>query len=158
MLEWLGAGSLMTAAGIFSIHMIREHRKKLLELEAFFDMISCIRDNIEHLMKPLPEIFQNYNHTYLDSCGFLKNVRETNLQQAWETYVFSCGAEAFRLIDEFIRNIGKGYRTEELRLCEYTLGRLRKLMDHVQADTANQLKLYKTVPMMFALSLILILI
>ncbi len=158
MFKWLGAGSLMTAAAIFSICLIREHRKKLLELEAFFDMISCIRDNIEHLMKPLPEIFQNYNHTYLDSCGFLKNVRETNLQQAWEKYTCSLGGESFRLIDEFVRNIGKGYRTEELRLCEYTLGRLRKLMDHVQADTANQLKLYKTVPMMFALSVILILI
>ena len=31
-------------------------------LEAFFDMISCIRDNIEHLMKPLPDIFQIIHH------------------------------------------------------------------------------------------------
>lgn len=157
MLEWFGAGSLITAAGILSVNLIREHRNRLLELEALFDMISYIRDNIEHLMKPLPDIFRNYNNTYLESCGFLETVRKGNLLQAWETHHFSISREAFRLIDEFIRNIGKGYRTEELRLCEYTLGRLRKLLDHVQADTVNQLKLYRTVPMMFALSVILIL-
>ena len=158
MLKCLGAASLIAAAWMVSSSLIRNYKTRLREMEVLYDMISYIRDNIEHLMKPLPEIFQSYSNTYLESCGFLPAVRLKGLQQAWEGQTFTVSGETSRLINEFILNIGSGYRTEELRLCEYTLGRLRKLLDHTQADTTNQLKLYKTVPMMFALSMILILI
>ncbi len=158
MIEWLGTGSLMIAAWLFSTVLIRDQRNRLREAEALYDMVSCIRDNIEHLMKPLPEIFQNYTNTYLESCGFLPTVRKSDLRTAWTEHTFAVSGETYRLIDEFIRNLGSGYRTEELRLCEYTLGRLRKNLDHMQGDAVNQRKLYKTVPMMFALSIILILI
>ncbi len=159
MLDIFGAVSLISAALMISSSLIREYKTRLHELEALYDMIAYIRDNIEHLMKPLPEIFQNYSNPYLENCGFLPAVRLKGLKQTWEEgQTFTLSGEACRLIDEFIRNIGSGYRTEELRLCEYTLGRLCKILDHTQTDTENQLKLYKTVPMMFALSIILILI
>lgn len=158
MLEWIGAGILVASAWFVSAGLIRDHKTGLQELEALYDMISYVRDNIEHLMKPLPDIFETYTNDYLETCGFLPAVRQTDLRQAWDVQAFAITGEARHLVHDFIQNIGSGYRTEELRLCEYTIGRLRGILDHARADTANQLKLYKTVPMMFALSVILILI
>jgi len=158
MLEWIGAGILIAAAWCVSAGLIRDHKTGLRELEAWYDMISCIRDNIEHLMKPLPDIFQTYTNDCLETCGFLPAVRRTDLRQAWDGQTFTLTGEAYRLIRDFVRSIGSGYRTEELRLCEYTLGRLHGILERARADDANQRKLYKTVPMMLALSVILILI
>lgn len=156
--KWLGAGILMLSAWLTGTGLIREHQNRLRELEALYDMISCIRDNIEHLMKPLPEIFRIYTNPYLETCGFLAEAKKNGLRRAWENHTTSVSGEAGQLIEEFTRNIGNGYRTEELRLCEYTLDRLRKILDHTRTETANQRKLYRSVPMLFALSVILILL
>lgn len=156
--EWIGAGILLAAAWLVSAGLIRDHKTDLQELEALYDMIAFIRDNIEHRMKPLPDIFETYTNAWLESCGFLPAVRRTDLRQAWEEQIVSVTGDARSLVEDFVRNIGSGYRTEELRLCEYTLSRLRGILEQTRADTANRLKLYKTVPMMVALSVILILI
>lgn len=157
-LELIGAGIVIVSALFLSTGLIRDYRINLRELDALYDMISYIRDNIEHLMKPLPDIFRTYTNEYLETCGFLPSVRQTDLRQAWNGQTFAIDGEAYVLVSDFISNIGGGYRTEELRLCEYTLGRLRGIIDKTRNESANKIKLYKTVPMMFALSVILILI
>lgn len=156
--KWIGAGIVITAAWLFSIGLIRDHRKILRELEALCDMIQYIRDNIDHLMKPLPEIFGSYRNDYLETIGFLPQVRHAGLKQAWNEQSFAFSGEPFLLLSNFIRTIGNGYRTEELRLCDYTITRLNETLEHLRRDSSNRLKLYKTVPTMFALSIILILI
>lgn len=158
MIEWIGGGILLVAAWLISSDLINNYKTKLCELEALYDMISYIRDNIEYRMKPLPDIFNGYGNEYLEHCGFLEAVRKTDLSQAWLTQKFALSGEAYRLIQDFIKEIGGGYQTEELRLCEYTLVRLHDILEKIHEDSANQLKLYRTVPMMFALSIILILI
>lgn len=156
--ELVGAGIVILSALFISTGLIRDYKNNLRELESLYDMILYIRDNIEHFMKPLPDIFRTYTNEYLESCGFLPSVRQTDLRQAWNGQTFAIDGEANILITDFIHTIGSGYRTEELRLCEYTLGRLRGIIDKSRAESGNKIKLYKTVPMMFALSVILILI
>lgn len=157
-LELTGAGIVILAALFLSTGLIRDYKANLRELEALYDMISYIRDNIEHLMKPLPDIFRTYTNDYLETCGFLPAVRKTDLRQAWANHRFSVAGEAHTLIEDFIETVGSGYRTEELRLCEYTLTRLSGIIEKSRAESANKIRLYKTVPMMLALSVILILI
>ena len=156
--KWIGAGIVLIAAGMLSIGLTREHKDILRELEALCDMVQYIRDNIDHLMKPLPDIFISYQNDYLETIGFLPQIRHIGLEEAWNEQSFSLSEEVFFLLSDFIRSIGSGYRTEELRLCDSTLTRLKENLDRIHRDSANRLKLYKTVPVMFALSVILILI
>lgn len=158
MIELIGGAILLLAAWLISSDLIGNYKIKLRELEALYDMITYIRDNIEYRMKPLPDIFNLYQNEYLEQCGFLPTVRKTDLSQAWTVQKFKLKGEAYQLIQDFIKEIGCGYQSEELRLCEYTLERLHNILDKIHADSANQLKLYRTVPVMFALSIILILI
>ena len=85
-------------------------------------------------------------------------MRRTDLRHAWDGQTFAVSGEARELVQEFVRTIGNGYRAEELRLCEYTIGRLRGILDRARTDAAGQLRLYRTVPMLLALSVILILL
>ncbi len=158
MIKWLGIGFILIAAWLFSIGLIREHRNVLRELEALSDMVQYIRDNIDHLMKPLPDIFVSYRNDYLESTGFLPQIRHIGLKRAWNEQDFYLYGEPFLLLSDFIHTIGSGYRTEELRLCDYTLTRLHETLESRRRDSSNRLKLYKTVPTMLALSIILILI
>ena len=158
LVKWIGSGTIIVAAWLFSISMIHSHKKILRELEALSNMVQYIRDNIDHLMKPLPDIFLSYQNDYLETIGFLPRIRHTSLKQAWEEQSFSFSGESVLLLSEFVRTIGSSYRTEELRLCDYTLTRLNEMLEHLRRDSSNRLKLYKTVPTMFALSVILILI
>ena len=73
--KWIGAGIVLIAAGMFSIGLTREHKNNLRELEALCDMVQYIRDNIDHLMKPLPDIFISYQNDYLETIGFLPRIR-----------------------------------------------------------------------------------
>ncbi len=157
-IELTGAAIVIVAAILASFRLIYEYKTNLRELEALYDMISYIRDNIEHLMKPLPEIFASYSNEYLESCGFLSVVRESDLKQAWKGQVFRVKGEAYTLTTDFVNSIGSGYRTEELRLCEYTLRRFYDIIEKTRAESKNKIKLYKTVPILLALSVILILI
>ena len=156
--ELIGAGIVLLSAMFVSAGMIRDYKNDLRLLGALYDMILYIRDNIEHFMKPLPDIFQNYSNEHLETCGFLKSVRETDLQQAWTERPWQLNREADSVMLDFVQTIGSGYRAEELRLCEYTLERLRGILEKSRTESAGKIKLYRTVPVLFALSVILILI
>lgn len=157
-LEFTGAGIILVSALLLSLGLIRDYRNSLRELEALHQMITYIRDNIDHFMKPLPEIFQTYKNEYLEACGFLPNVRRTDLRQAWDGQTFTLSEDTRTLLTTFVYQIGNGYREEELRLCDYTLTRLNGILEKKRSESKNKLKIYKTVPMLFALSVILILI
>lgn len=158
MIELIGGIILLLAAWLIGSDLINNYKTKSRELEALYDMVAYIRDNIEYRMKPLPDIFDVYTNEYLEHCGFLEAVRKTDLSQAWLAQKFALNGEAYRLIEDFIKEIGSGYQAEEVRLCEYTLARLHDILEKNHADATNQLKLFRTVPVMFALSIILILI
>ncbi len=155
--EFIGAGIVLVSALFLSFRLTRDHRAHLRELDAFYNMIVYIRDNIDHFMKPLPDIFQTYTNETLERCGFLPKVRKTDLSQAWRGQTFMISEECRTLLNDFCTQIGSGYRTEELRLCEYTLSRLHNILEKNRNELNNRLKLYKTVPLLFALSVILIL-
>lgn len=158
MVRYIGIYILLVASWAFSAELVRRHKRTLEELKALTDMISYVRDNIEYRMKPLPDIFNSYTEPYLEECGLLPAVRQTDLRQAWDKHTFSLTGEAYELVRDFVHEIGSGYRTEELRLCEYTLERLGGILDHARSESSDRQKLYRTVPIMFALSVILILL
>lgn len=59
------------------------------------------------------------------------------------------------IIRNFILEIGQGYREDALRLCEYTLTRLAEAEKKRSGAIGGEERMYRTVPLMFALSLVL---
>ena len=151
---------LLAASLVYGRSRISEERQKLREAEALIALVRHTAETIDHTLKPLPEIFGEYRNEVLQKNGFLAEVRSAGLRNAWENK-----EETFVLQDKdlkncfsvFCREIGRGYRKEELELCSLTLKRMNEAVGKLRQELSNREKLYRTIPPLMVMSLVLIL-
>lgn len=158
-IKTLGSATFVVAAIYYGAIMIREERSKLTTSDAICEMIRYVRDNIEHFMKPLPDIFASYRNDTLERIGFLSDVRENGLRDAQLDRYFGknyVDGEVFAVLADFCGKIGGGYRDDEIRLCDYAIARIEKRTAKMKDDFSSKTKIYRTLPPLFALSILLI--
>ena len=160
MREWIlkaaGAVLLLAAAGGYGLSRIREERLRLRELEAMAALVRTVRESIEHLSRPLPEIWARYADPFLEECGFLPVLREEGFAAALvRTGICSRDGDALR---EFAAALGKGYREEELALCRYTEERLEDRAQLLRKEAPARERLWRTIPWLAALSAVILLL
>ncbi len=153
-----GGGALLLAAVIYGRGKIAGLRRSCTELSAFTDLVRYIGDNIEHFMKPIPDIVASFRGEYLRSSGFMASAEEIGLRAAWEGSDFGFPSEAKDILSDFFASIGTGYASDELKLCAYTEKRLSAILEASEAESKNKERIYKTIPPMLAGSVVLILI
>ncbi len=155
-----GAGILLLASFIYGSCKVREGRRRLRETEAFLELVEYVTEGIEHGMKPLPEIFAEYGNGILEQNGFLQIVREKGIRQAWLTHENRFNPTKGKGIDQFsvfCREIGRSYRKEEMELCSLTKKRLEDELAAIRVDMKNREKMYRTIPPLMVMSLVLML-
>lgn len=156
-----GSATLVFSTIYYGAVMIREERSKLTTADAICEMMRYVRDNIEHFMKPLPDIFASYRNDALERTGFLADVRENGLKYAQIDRHFgknSVDTEVLAVLNDFCGKIGGGYRDDEIRLCDYSIAQIEKRTAKMKDDFSSKAKIYRTLPPLFALSVLLILI
>ena len=155
----MGTLILLMASVIYGSKKIAEERRRLREAEALADLVEHISGQIEYTMKPLPEILGAYQSEILASGAFTEVACTYGLGKAWDAYGFGIGlpdGDFKRIFRDFTREIGRGYRKEELELCSLTLKQLRTEIDKYKEDSLGREKLYRTLPPMMVLSVVLI--
>lgn len=154
----IGAAVLITSAVMWGIFKVRAERKTTDELEELCALVAFIGDNIAHLSRPLPEIFNEFRSNVLESCGFVDALRSGGMKAAVAS--LSCGesSEITREMSLFSEKLGMGYREEQTKLCNYTEGRLRTMLEERKKSLRDKEKLYRTIPVLLALSVILMFI
>ncbi|MBQ4354860.1 MAG: stage III sporulation protein AB [Clostridia bacterium] len=157
-LKWIGAGILLLSAVGYGWVKIREERRRAAQTEAAQAMIGEIREQIAYFMKPLPEIFAAYRHPVLEECGFLPLCRQENLRAAWEKAPLCLPEKLMKVTQDFVGHIGGGYREDVLRICDYTLEQYEKVIREMHSELKNREKLYRTIPPLLAVSVLLLLI
>ncbi|MBE6625777.1 MAG: hypothetical protein E7628_01160 [Ruminococcaceae bacterium] len=153
-----GSVILLATSIYFGQVKITAERTRIKILSSFGDMIKYIGEKIEHFSSPLPEILSEYNNPYLESVGYLDAIRSHGLSLVPDCLKISQNHEEYILIKRFTDSIGKGYKDEEVTLCKYTHQKLAELEEKMSAVLKDKEKLYRTIPPMLALSVILILI
>ena len=153
-----GFGLLILSAISLSVSLIRRANQRLSELEELCRLISHIRNNIEAFMMPLSDIFRSFEPHQDAVKEFLSMAEHNGFQYAADHAQLSVGGEGKRILGEFAEKIGAGYREDELRLCTYTLNMMNELLNAEKDEHSKRLKLYKTLPVMSALSVALLLL
>ncbi len=153
-----GGGLLLASAIFYGFFMVKKERVKVAELVSFRDFVRFISDNIEHRMIPIPDIVRECTIETLSHIGFLSSACQYGIMTAWEKGTWEMDGEAREVLGTFFLKIGRGYREDELDLCRYTIKRLEGILEKVQGDIKNKEKMYRTVPLMLALSVMLILL
>jgi len=161
MYKLIGTLILLAVSLLYGRRKIFYERQKIKEGEAICDLTEYISEQIEYTMKPLPEIIAGYRNEILAENGFLESAAAEGMEKAWEV----C-SDGFRLpsggihdiFGEFCRSIGKGYRKEELELCGLTQKHLKAELEKLKEDSVNREKLYRSLPPLMVLSVVLILL
>lgn len=162
MTEWLvkaaGAVLLLASAGGFGFSSIRAERYRRRELEAFLSLVRHIRENIEHLSRPLPEIYARFDDPLLAASGFLPVLRTEGFAEALERADLRLGEGERAVLGEFASSLGRGYREEQTALCRYAEGKLGEAAEALGKTAPDRERLWRSIPLLAALSLILLLL
>ena len=154
----IGAVTLLVASVYYGQVKITAERMRIIKLSAIMDMVKFIGEKIEHFSSPIPEILSEYRNSYLESIGYLEAIRTHGLSKTADIIGTSPTGEEYILIKQFSDSIGKGYKDEEVSLCKYTHHKLTECEEKLSSALKDKEKLYRTIPIMLALSVILILI
>ncbi len=155
----------MTATGIVlilgaavgaSLLLTREARVRLSELEAVISLIAFIRQNIDTFASPVDTIASSWSCSVKGAKHFSDAVRKDGLKAAVYGGHVSLSADARNDIETFAENIGKGYRDEEVKRCEYYLARFEGYLASARESFERCRPLYRYVPFVCAASIIII--
>lgn len=155
MIRVAGALLLLAAAFGFGVSMRRQEKRHIRALESALTIIQHARRNIELFDTPLDELFSDYPESA--DTALREALQNKPLGQAIAPLLQDMEEEA-ELMRKFARELGSGYKDDALKLCDYTEKRLEERLRKMKGDYPARAKLYTALPLLFALSVILLLI
>ena len=132
-------GGLILGTGIAAAFLgVRREKRKLLILDGWIDLISLIRNQIDCYLTPLDEILQKAEP--LISLPQAKEGAAPTLFSLFDATAWGLGEEEKRLINEFVHEIGNGYREDQIQKCGYYLESLRSLRRARAAELSPRIR------------------
>ena len=136
-LKLIGSGMLLAVGAFSAYHTARYEKKRLSVLEGWLDLILYIRSQIDCFLTPLPEILAAAE-VAIPKDGSGGHCAE--LSAVLEASSVYLDAENRRLLEAFVREIGLGYREEQLRLCDYYIGVLRVRREKAASELSPRIR------------------
>ena len=162
MREWLlrttGAVLILLAAGGWGMREIREGRRRLREMDAALRFVRHIRENIDRLARPLPQIYASWEDPALVSNGFLDLLWSEGMEAAVEGAAWSLSDAERAILRDLAAQLGRGFREEQTALCRYAEDGLADALERLKKETGDRERLWRSIPLLAALSLILLLL
>ena len=153
----VGALLILLSAGGWGAYEIRRGRRRLKELEAACALVRYIRENIERLSRPLAQIYASREDPVLEEIGFLGPLRTAGFGAAVREAGWHIFPAEREILAAFGEALGKGFREEQTALCRYTEDRLAESLEKAKGDLPGRERLWRSIPVLAALSLILLL-
>ncbi len=118
MLIRIFGAALISLCGIYASAMLNRGVKSTCdEAAALVELVRFVRSQIECFACPIPKIFERCPRELLCRCGYAGD-KAKKPKELYESFCFS-DAECAHIMESFFSQIGKGYRDEQLSLCEY---------------------------------------
>ena len=157
LLRCAGAAILLTAAAGWGYFEIREERKRIRELEAVLALIRYLREHIERFGTPLSELYAAYDDPVLAQTGFLTLLRTEGMTAAADGAELRLSEGERGILSDFAGRLGRGFREEQTVLCRYAEDGLSDALGKLRSQTAGRERLWRALPVLAALSLLLML-
>lgn len=154
----IGSAILLCVSIILSQAITSTVRKREVELVEICDLIRFIRNNIDSFLTPIGAILSGYSSPALKRCGFTSAMHISGLAAAVNTDGISLFGNERELLSAFAEKLGLGYREEEVRLCDYYLAEFTEIAKREKEENDKKSRMYRYLPPLAALSLIIILI
>jgi len=151
----LGGSALLFCGGLASLLAIRRERKRLASLDAWIELIRFIRTQIDCYLRPLDEILACADPALLAHLS--PDPTERDLFRLLRHARALFDEECARLLSSFVRELGDGYREEQVKRCDYYISALQSHRDKLSADLPQKIKLACTLSLCAALCAVILL-
>ena len=150
MLKFLGA-LLIFAVGVFAAFVSVQYEKKRLSVvDGWIDLILYIRSQIDCYLMPLDDILSGGDRALFEACMSPSNAAD--LSAILEASGIYLDGDGKRLIEGFVREIGAGYREEQIKRCDFFISSLRTQRERIAAQLPLRTRLCATLCICIALA------
>lgn len=144
----IGSLLILIATVVASFFYEKGYKDRLSKIKSVIGFISYIRTQIEYFSHPLSEIYNNYQ----EMNDFLLTLTKA------ESNDFGLDKQEFNIIREFFSSLGKGYKKEQISLCDYTIKELNKIYETQERDYPNKIKIFRSMSIFIGVSAIILLV
>lgn len=142
MLKLLGA-LLVLSVGVFSAFVsVQYEKKRLTVVDGWIDLILYIRGQIDCYLLPIGDILSGGDRALFEA--FMSPSNAANLPAILEASGIYLDGEARHTLESFVREIGAGYREEQLKRCDFFIASLRNQRERIAAALPMRIRLCAT--------------
>lgn len=138
-------------SSIYSSYLYEKHlKKKIQDAGELYELIIHIKSQIEYFAKPIKDIFNEYNTENEAIKDVLTNKENSNL-----SFLEGNTREAsLSLLSE----LGKGYKKEQISLCEYTASSLLEYRRSLISDYSRRVRVSRSICLFMGACTIILLV
>ena len=119
----------------------RALRRMLCTEEAFAWLIRFIKNRIETVRSPLPEIYAAVQNGVLEDCGIASRLRSGGWESAVEEAASLCSPACLELLRSFGKGLGKSDAAHQSELCEWHLRQLEAVLEKEREQVKKDARL-----------------
>lgn len=135
--------------------------KRITEYEEYIDLFALIRGRVGSFMSPIPEVICESECRVLREIGFMDALREgSSLSEAYIEVMPRSYASASvkRIMSSFFQGFGHSYLEETVRQIDSAREEVREVIDKEKVELEKSVKLVRSLLMLSAVGLIILLI
>lgn len=148
---------LLISAAVWTGSSAASHLKVKTDLTgALITFTEHIRASIYTSRLPLAEIFSSFSNDALEKSGFVYQLRQNNLRAATTVISGSISKDTENALIYLSDNLGGIDPDSQIKICEHTIDLLRAEEKKQKEMYAEKLKLCRSLPILVALSVIIL--
>lgn len=140
--------------GYFFSENMKNRLRAVKELHEFINYISV---NIEMYNTPLSDVYETFKSDYLYKCGFIDKLHMGIYTAAKECGLLM-GDEENEIIYSFDEKIGRGNTEDMVKLCSYSVSKLKNIADKIACELPEKRRVYRTISLLVGISTVIILL
>ena len=144
-------GIFIICASICSSFFYEKNLKQVINChKELIDIFSYTKTQIDYFSKPINQIFAEY-----ESRSELTEEIISKRENAGLTFL---NYDTRKSVQILLKELGKGYKKEQISLCEYNLEELEKDLENLKADYSKKCKIYRSISLFFGVCAVILLI
>ena len=150
MLKFLGALLILSVGSLAAFISVEYEKKRLSVVDGWIDLISYIRGQIDCYLMPLGDILSGGDRALFEACMSPSNAAD--LPAILDASGIYLDGDGKRIIESFVREIGAGYREEQIKRCDFFISSLRMQREKIAAALPLRMRLCSTLCICIALT------
>lgn len=155
-LSLAGSGLILLASLLLAHSLTAAEKASLVQTEAYLALLRLIRGQIACYSRPFAEICRRIAPQTLAACGL--GTAGDSLDGMLRQADLFLPAEAERIVREFAGELGRGYKTEQLAVCDAAIADLDAIAEAARRRLPEKLRLCRVCCVCGGLAVILLLI